>query len=85
MANRLDVVIFGATGFTGQFTVEEVVRLSDEKPVSWGVAGRNKSKLDALLKRIGAKFGKCLCHRVNSFLLIITNNFRKMFSYASVL
>ncbi|XP_034235421.1 saccharopine dehydrogenase-like oxidoreductase isoform X2 [Thrips palmi] len=60
MANRLDFIIFGATGFTGQYTVEELIHLSEEKPATWGVAGRNKSKLDDLLKKIGTKLGKDL-------------------------
>lgn len=57
MANRLDFIIFGATGFTGQYTVEELIRLSAEKPCTWGIAGRNKSKLESLLKKIGTKLG----------------------------
>ena len=60
MASRLDFIIFGATGFTGQYSVEELIRLSAERPVSWGVAGRSKSKLEGLLKKIGTKFGKDL-------------------------
>ncbi|XP_057324003.1 saccharopine dehydrogenase-like oxidoreductase [Microplitis mediator] len=47
---RLDVVIFGATGFTGKYTVKEAARLSKLKAFSWGVAGRNKERLEAVLK-----------------------------------
>lgn len=60
MASRLDFVIFGATGFTGQYTVEELIQLTGDKPATWGVSGRNKSKLEALLKQIGTKLGKDL-------------------------
>ncbi|CAG5101085.1 Similar to SCCPDH: Saccharopine dehydrogenase-like oxidoreductase (Homo sapiens) [Cotesia congregata] len=49
--NRLDVIIFGATGFTGNYTVKEAARLSKAKPFSWGIAGRNKERLDAVLKK----------------------------------
>lgn len=47
---RLDVIIFGATGFTGKYTVEEAVRLSNEKPFTFGVAGRRKEALEEVLK-----------------------------------
>ena len=57
MAGRLDFVVFGATGVTGQYTVEELINLSEEKPATWGVAGRNKSKLEAMLKKIGTQLG----------------------------
>lgn len=55
MADRLDVVIFGATGFTGKHTVLEGVKLLTN--VTWGVAGRNKEKLEEMLKEIGDKAG----------------------------
>lgn len=60
MSQRLDFVIFGATGFTGQYTVLELIRISGQKPCTWGVAGRNKAKLTALLAKLGTKAGKDL-------------------------
>ena len=41
-----DLVIFGATGFTGRL-VAEYIKTRGE-PVRWAIAGRNKEKLDAL-------------------------------------
>ncbi|KAG6457353.1 hypothetical protein O3G_MSEX010260 [Manduca sexta] len=39
--SRLDVVIFGATGFTGKYAVIETIRLKKKYPeLTWGVAGR---------------------------------------------
>ena len=38
--DRLDVVIFGATGFTGKYTVFEGVKVL--KGLKWGIAGRSK-------------------------------------------
>lgn len=55
MADRLDVVIFGATGFTGKYTVLEGIKLLAN--LTWGVAGRNKEKLEEMLKEIGMKTG----------------------------
>ncbi|ALC46573.1 CG5167 [Drosophila busckii] len=55
---RLDVIIFGATGFTGKYTVFEAVSVL--KDLRWGVAGRNREKLQAMLKEMGAKAKKDL-------------------------
>jgi len=46
MSREFDLVVFGATGFTGKLVAEYISR-SAEKP-RWAIAGRNKSKLEAL-------------------------------------
>lgn len=46
------VVVFGASGFTGQFVVEEIARTSAEGPkgtLKWAIAGRNRQKLEEIL------------------------------------
>jgi short subunit dehydrogenase-like uncharacterized protein len=49
---KFDIVIFGATGFTGQFVVEEIARTEDEEgKIDWAVAGRSLSKLSNVLKQ----------------------------------
>lgn len=40
MSVKLDAIIFGATGFTGQIVVEKAPE--ELKGLTWGVAGRNK-------------------------------------------
>jgi len=55
--NRLDVIIFGATGFTGKIAVYEVVKLAKEKSITWGIAGRNRNKLENVLKEVEEKTG----------------------------
>lgn len=48
------LVIFGASGFTGQFVVEEVARTASEGPkgnLKWAVAGRSKQKLEKVLEQ----------------------------------
>ncbi|XP_059612217.1 saccharopine dehydrogenase-like oxidoreductase isoform X2 [Phlebotomus argentipes] len=57
-ADRLDVVIFGATGFTGNCAVEKSVEFLSK--VKWGIAGRNQSKLEGVRERIGTKVSKDL-------------------------
>ena len=47
-----DIVLFGATGFTGTLTAEY---LSEHAPegLKWAIAGRNRQKLDQLRERLG--------------------------------
>jgi len=52
--SRYDLVIYGASGFTGQFVIEYVHRAAEEHSLSWAVAGRNEGKLKAALARAGA-------------------------------
>lgn len=49
--SRIDMVVFGATGFTGKFVVKEVLRLAQEdKSLTWAIAGRNRGKLEQILE-----------------------------------
>ncbi|XP_041449473.1 saccharopine dehydrogenase-like oxidoreductase [Drosophila obscura] len=57
-ADRLDVIIFGASGFTGKYTVFEAVTVLNG--LRWGIAGRNREKLESVLKQMGAKAKKDL-------------------------
>lgn len=43
------ITVFGATGYTGKFVVEEL-KNRQTKGVSWAVAGRNEEKLKATLR-----------------------------------
>lgn len=58
MSSRLDIVIFGATGYTGKFTVLKALHVLDG--LTWGVAGRNKEKLLKTLNEVSEKAGKDL-------------------------
>ena len=55
--DKLDVIIFGATGFTGKIAVYEIVKLAKEKNITWGISGRNRNKLDNVLKEVVEKTG----------------------------
>ncbi|XP_070828396.1 saccharopine dehydrogenase-like oxidoreductase [Chaetodon trifascialis] len=55
------LVIFGASGFTGQFVVEEVARTLSEGPkgsLKWAVAGRSKQKLEKVLEQAATVLSK---------------------------
>jgi short subunit dehydrogenase-like uncharacterized protein len=54
MAERdYDIVVFGATGFTGALTAQYLAANAPEG-MRWALAGRNESKLRAVRERIGA-------------------------------
>jgi short subunit dehydrogenase-like uncharacterized protein len=49
--SRLDVLIFGATGYTGQYVIEEMARKGKQLGFKWGVAGRTVDKLKQVLQQ----------------------------------
>jgi short subunit dehydrogenase-like uncharacterized protein len=48
-----DIVLFGATGFTGGLTADYLAA-NAPKGLRWALAGRNRSKLDAVAARLAA-------------------------------
>lgn len=67
--SRKDIIIFGATGYTGQFVVRELANVYRRENISWAVAGRSKNKLVDVLKSISKETG------LNSDILKSSNNF----------
>ena len=62
MSNKreFDVVIFGATGFTGKLVAEYFQsQYGNNNNVKWAVAGRNESKLNDVKKELGIDVIKC--------------------------
>ena len=58
MAQRLDLLIFGASGFTGLHCIPYVHKLSKKNGnLSWGVAGRSEAKLKEALKKMEPECG----------------------------
>ena len=63
-ARPLDVVVWGATGFTGRLVCEHLARdytapkaAPAPRPVRWALAGRNRAKLEALRDELAVKAG----------------------------
>lgn len=54
MDSMFDIIIFGATGFTGKYVVEECTRNVKRK---WAIAGRCIEKMKTLLQMISLKTG----------------------------
>ncbi|HMG53656.1 MAG TPA: saccharopine dehydrogenase NADP-binding domain-containing protein, partial [Kofleriaceae bacterium] len=48
MTREFDLVLFGATGFTGRLVAEYLAAAAARDPVRWAIAGRSRDKLAAL-------------------------------------
>ncbi|XP_026817220.1 saccharopine dehydrogenase-like oxidoreductase [Rhopalosiphum maidis] len=49
---KYDIIVFGASGFTGQFVVMEMGRFSQIYNLTWAIAGRNTDKLQDVLDKL---------------------------------
>ena len=60
---KFDIIIYGASGFTGQFVVEELAtcttseNLNKEDNFKWAIAGRNIKKLEECLSDVDKNIG----------------------------
>jgi len=62
MSERYDLVIYGASGFTGAYVLEALVNSQQCNGVRYAVAGRNEAKLQKTLAEVSALTGKDLSH-----------------------
>jgi len=60
----LDIIVFGATGFTGQYVTKYIAKNGEPKrsALKWGIAGRSKDKLQELIARLSKELQKDLSH-----------------------
>lgn len=60
MSKDFDVILWGATGFTGAICVEVLMREygCDGSSLKWAIAGRNQAKLEELKKELFVKDNK---------------------------
>jgi saccharopine dehydrogenase (NAD+, L-glutamate forming) len=54
MERKYDIILFGATGFTGQLVAAEIMKHLQEEKVRLCLAGRDMKKLEAIRQQIGA-------------------------------
>ena len=51
-AKPFELIVFGATGFTGRQAVRALVHRAAQKPVRWAIAGRNTERLHAVIREM---------------------------------
>ncbi|CAF3398335.1 unnamed protein product [Rotaria sp. Silwood1] len=74
MSKRLDVLIFGATGYTGQYVIEEMARKANQFGFKWGIAGRTANKLKQVLQEASNVTGiENLTSNVDTIVANVTN------------
>jgi short subunit dehydrogenase-like uncharacterized protein len=56
-ARPFDVVVWGASGFTGRLVCEHLARDYAGGPVRWAMAGRSRERLEAVRADLAARFG----------------------------
>ena len=45
MSKPFDIILFGATGFTGQLIAKYISEHAEKEQIKWAIAGRDKEKL----------------------------------------
>lgn len=56
---QYDIVVFGATGFTGYLTAEYLSQCKEQTTMSWALAGRSPSKLEDTKRRLTESNPEC--------------------------
>ncbi|TFK52962.1 hypothetical protein OE88DRAFT_1656672 [Heliocybe sulcata] len=61
MAHEYDIVVYGATGFTGKFVVKELCSFAAKGSFSasdlkWAIAGRSKARLESVSSEISQEY-----------------------------
>ncbi|CAD5211696.1 unnamed protein product [Bursaphelenchus okinawaensis] len=69
---RFDIVLYGASGFTGAYVLEEFVKYDEFGKIRFAVAGRNEQRLNKVIKKVAELTGKDL----NSLDVIIADSSR---------
>ena len=59
-STRVDLIVFGATGFTGKFVVDEMASKYESEGFTWAIAGRDNKKLRSLLDTVATARGTVL-------------------------
>ena len=57
ITKQFDLLLFGASGFTGQFVVEELAVTLQNTNIKWAIAGRNSHLLYKVLIESGKNTG----------------------------
>lgn len=55
---KYDIVIYGASGVTGKYVIEELANFTND--IKWSVAGRNIDKLKSALADVGKYISKII-------------------------
>jgi len=54
---EFDIIVWGATGFTGRLVAEHLLRRSQSETFRWALGGRSQAKLERVREEIGLEVG----------------------------
>ncbi|UQA57594.1 saccharopine dehydrogenase family protein [Polyangium aurulentum] len=54
-ARTYDIVLFGATGFTGRLAADYLASVTKTTPLRWALAGRNRARLEQIQAELSAQ------------------------------
>ena len=69
MGRDFDLIVFGASGFTGRYVALEVAKCSKAEGKSWAVAGRSSSKLKQVVADIQDELGQSVLPTFQIFIM----------------
>ncbi|MCP9264642.1 Saccharopine dehydrogenase-like oxidoreductase [Dirofilaria immitis] len=69
--SRYDIVLYGASGFTGAYVLKLLVEQQNQENVSFAIAGRNEARLKKLLENMSQEMSKDL----QNIPIIIANSY----------
>ena len=76
--SRLDIIIFGASGYTGTFVVRELAKIFSNEKLTWAIAGRSINKLKTVLDSVSKEqsmfFFTIICFFSSDEIFIIIKN-----------
>lgn len=64
--SRYDIVLYGASGFTGTYVLRLLVEEQKQQNISFAIAGRSEARLRKLLESTGQELGKSFM-KISSF------------------
>ena len=73
---QLDLIIWGATGFTGQLVSEYINKKYSNTALKWGIAGRNKEKASVIAERLNIAKDRIFIADCNDIESLIKLTFR---------
>jgi len=85
MSKEFDLIIFGATGFTGRLVAEYLSRRAGSE-IRWAMAGRNAAKLEQVRKETGAPDSVALfiASKIKSNIRELEGSLVRLTAYASL-
>ncbi|MCP9259738.1 Saccharopine dehydrogenase [Dirofilaria immitis] len=60
MISRYDIVLYGASGFTGVYVLKLLIEQQNQENVTFAIAGRNETRLKRLLENLSQEMNKNL-------------------------